>query len=102
MNNQVKLLLTYDVRAGRESAYRRFIVEEFLPQAQEIGLTPTDAWHTAWGKYPSLLLGLVAEDLEAAQRARATPKWQKLIKKLESFTGNLSVRVVHFTGGFQW
>ena len=32
------------------------------PTAQELGLTPSDVWHTAYGNYPARLLGFVAED----------------------------------------
>jgi hypothetical protein len=102
MSEQVKLLIAYDIHAGQENAYRRFIVEEFLPKAQELGLTPTDAWHTAYGRYPSRLLGLVAEDLAAVQRARNTPQWRDLMRQLEGYAVNLTQRVVPFHGGFQW
>jgi hypothetical protein len=102
MGEQVKLLLTFDVRPGRENAFRRFVAEELLPQAQELGLVPTDAWHTAYGKYPNRLIGFVADDLKTAQEARATLQWQNLMKKLESYTENLSQRLVRLRGGFQW
>ncbi len=102
MGEQIKLLVTYDIRAGQENAYRRFILEEFLPQAQELGLTPSDAWHTAYGGYPLRLLGFVANDLESAQAARESQQWQDLIRRLEGYTINLKQRVVPFRGGFQW
>ncbi len=102
MSEQVKLLISYDIRAGHENTYRRFILEEFLPQAQELGLTPTDAWHTAYGRYPLRLLGLVAEDVATVRKARNTPQWHDLIRRLEGYTVNLTQRVVPFHGGFQW
>ena len=102
MSEQVKLLLSFDIRPGQENAYRRFIMEEFLPKAQEIGLTPTDAWHTAYGPYPLRLIGLVADDLPAARRARTTSDWQELMRRLEGYTSRLSQRLVRFRGGFQW
>lgn len=102
MAEQVKLLISYDIRAGQENAYRRFILEDFLPQAQELGLIPSDAWHTAYGSYPLRLLGFVADDLETAQTARATPQWRALIRELAGYTINLKQRLVPFRGGFQW
>ncbi len=102
MDEQVKLLVSYDIRAGQENAYRRFILEEFLPQAQELGLIPSDAWHTAYGRYPLRLLGFIASDLEAARAARATQQWQELIRRLESYTVNLRQKLVPLRGGFQW
>ncbi len=102
MSEQVKLLLSFNIKTGQETPYRRFILEEFLPQAQELGLLPTDAWHTAYGNYPSRLIGFVAEDLPTLRAARNSQRWQGLFKKLEGYTGNLSQRVVPFKGGFQW
>jgi len=102
MSEQVKLLLAYDVKGGRENAYRRFVLEEFLPKAQELGLVPTDAWHTAYGKYPARLLGFVADDLATARTAIAADEWKALIQRLQGYTLNLSQRLVQFRGGFQW
>ena len=102
MSEQVKLLLSFDIRTGRENAYRRFVLEEFLPQAQSLGLTPTDAWHTAYGNYPKRLIGFVADDLETVRGVRATEQWKSLIKKLGGYAGNFSQRVVRLRGGFQW
>ncbi len=102
MSQQVKLLLSFDIRPGSENAYRRFIMEEFLPKAQELGLTPTDAWHTAYGDYPLRLIGLVAENLATAHAAMDHEEWRALMGRLESYTGNLSRRLVPFRGGFQW
>jgi len=102
MSDQVKLLLSFDLRPGRENAYRRFIMEEFLPQAQALGLIPTDAWHTAYGEYPVRLIGLAADDLARVRIARATDEWQGMMEKLEGYVLNLTIRVVPLRGGFQW
>jgi len=102
MSEQVKLLLSYNVRSGHENAYRRFVMEEFLPKAQEMGLTPTDAWHTAYGSYPARLIGFLADDLSTVHRAMETDEWQALMARLEGFTGGLTRRIVRFRGGFQW
>jgi hypothetical protein len=102
MSEQIKLLLSFDIRTGRENAYRRFILEEFLPQAQAMGLVATDAWHTAYGNYPARLIGFVADDFEVVKRVRASDEWQVLMKKLEGYTGNLTERVIPLRGSFQW
>ena len=102
MSEQVKLLLAYNIKPGHENAYRRFVLEEFLPKAQELGLTPTDAWHTAYGSYPARLIGFVADDLHSVHRAVESDEWKSMMKRLEGYTGNVSRRVVRFKGGFQW
>src|SRR5512139_1283644 len=102
MSEQVKLRLSYDFRSVFENAYRRFVLEEFLPKAQELGLTPTDAWHTAYGSYPARLIAFVADDLHSAHRAMESDEWQSMMKRLEVYTGRVARRVVRFKGGFQW
>ena len=102
MSEQVKLLIAYNIRGGSENAYRRFILEEFFPKAQALGLAPNDAWHTAYGKYPLRLIGFVADDLATLRAARTSDEWRQMIKQLETFTLNLSQRVVPFRGSFQW
>lgn len=102
MSERVKLLLTYNIRAGQENAYRRFILEEMLPKAQELGLTPSDAWHTAYGNYPNRLIGFVADDLETAQHALASEEWGGMMSRLQVFTGDVARRLVRLRGGFQW
>ena len=102
MSEQVKLLLTYDILEGQENAYRRFVMEEFLPRAQSLGLAPTDAWYTAYGDYPGRLIGLVAESAVMATTARQSQQWREMIEKLQGFTRNLTQRLVRQSGGFQW
>jgi hypothetical protein len=102
MIDQVKLLLSFDIKGGRENAYRRFVLEELLPKAQELGLVPTDAWHTAYGHYPTRLIGLVADDLVTARAIMAREEWKSLMLRLQEYTLNLSQRLVAYRGGFQW
>ncbi len=102
MSAQVKLLLSYNVRSGKENAYRRFVLEELLPKAQELGLMPTDAWHTAYGNYPTRLIGFAAEDLDTAHTALASDEWDAMMRQLKGYTDELSQRVVPLHGGFQW
>lgn len=99
---QVKLLLSYNIRSGKENAYRRFVLEELLPKAQELGLAPTDAWHTVYGSYPARLVGFAAEDLNAAHTALASDEWDALMRQLKDYTDELSQRLVPLRGGFQW
>jgi hypothetical protein len=92
MIEQVKLLLSFDIQGGRENAYRRFILEEFLPKAQELGLMPTDAWHTAYGKYPTRLIGFVADDLPTARAVLAKTEWKEMMQRLHDYTRRRGTR----------
>ena len=102
MSEQVKLLIAYNIRAGQENTYRRFVLEDLLPQAQELGLVPTDAWHTAYGNYPLRLLGFVADDLAACTggtRHRPVAQPHAAARRLHDKPQPAGGA---FRGGFQW
>ncbi|MBM4459833.1 MAG: hypothetical protein FJ011_19070 [Chloroflexi bacterium] len=102
MSEQIKVLLSFDIRPGYENAYQRFVLEELLPTAQELGLAPTDIWHTAYGKYPDRLIGFVVDELATVRTARESQAWRNVMKGLEKYARNIGVRVVPLRGGFQW
>ena len=42
----LKLLMTWDMIPGREQEYFEFLVREFVPGLQRLGVEPTEAWYT--------------------------------------------------------
>ncbi len=53
----IKLLMSWDIKPGREQEYFEFVVREWVPGLQRIGLEPTDAWYTMYGNSPQILAG---------------------------------------------
>lgn len=97
-----KLLLTYNILLHRQEAYLRFIVDEFIPTLQTLGLTNHGVWHTAYGDYPIRLLVFVSETPEAMQRALESETWNEMEKKLETFVADYNRRVVPNEPFFQF
>jgi hypothetical protein len=97
----VKLLMTWDIVPGREQEYFEFVVREFVPGMQRLGITPTEAWYTTYGKRPQILTGGVTETLKAMQEALITDDWLRLREQLMKFVTNFNFKVVDATGGFQ-
>ena len=97
----VKLLMTWDMVPGREQEYFEFLVREFVPGMQKLGIQPTEAWLTTYGDGPQMLAGGVAETYNAMQLALATPEWTDLQGKLLEFVTNFDSKVVQASGGFQ-
>lgn len=97
----VKLLMSWNIRPGRESEYFEFIVREFGPELAKLGVRPTEAWYTAYGNSPQILTGGVAEDLETLRRIMATEEWQNLKKKLLTYVTDYRQKIVRASGGFQ-
>ncbi len=97
----VKLLMSWNIRAGLEDEYFEFVMEEFAPGLLELGIRPTDAWYTAYGNHPQILTGGVAEDLRSMRQALASPEWRELKLELLTYVRDYSEKTVRASGGFQ-
>lgn len=97
-----KLLISYDIKEHRAEEYYRFIMGEFLPRAQAIGLVMIEGWQTIYGDYSSRLLGFSAESREQMERALLSDDWDSIETKLEEFITNYEKRVVPSKTGFQF
>ncbi|MDF1499206.1 MAG: hypothetical protein P1P76_01885 [Anaerolineales bacterium] len=97
----LKLLMTWDMVPGREQEYFEFLVREFVPGLQRLGVQPTEAWYTTYGDGPQMLAGFVAENHEVMQEALETQEWDSLKAKLFDYVTNFNSKVVRATGGFQ-
>jgi hypothetical protein len=96
-----KLLMSWDIRPGQESAYFEFVVQEFGPGLLKMGVRPTDAWYTYYGDAPQILTGGVTEDIETLRTILGSDDWRKLKRKLLTFVTNYEQKVIRASGGFQ-
>lgn len=102
MDKRVKLLISYDILDDNQQAYYQYVLGEFLPQVQAMGLALTDAWHTAYGDYPVRLLSFVARDHATLNSILAHDDWQRLEDKLKTFVLDYKRRVVPYRDRFQF
>ena len=101
-HQQVKLLVTYDVPVARQEEYYQFVLGEFVPGVQTLGLHMTEVWHTAYGDYPVRLAGYVAQDYETMVTILNAPAFLGLEDRLKKFVLNYRRRIVQLKNGFQW
>jgi hypothetical protein len=97
----VKLLLKWDIKSGQEQPYFEFIMQEFAPGLMRLGLQPTEAWYTVYGKGPQILTGAVTDDLDTMKQILASDDWRDLREKLMAFVANFSYKVIQASGRFQ-
>lgn len=97
----VKLLMSWDIKAGREQSYFEFIVREFAPGLMRMGLQPTEAWYTVYGKAPQILMGAVAKDLATMRRILESDEWHQLRERLLEYVTNLGQKVIRAGSRFQ-
>ena len=97
----VKLLMSWDIRPGRESEYFEFVVSEYAPTLTRLGIQPTEAWYTIYGEGPQILTGAVTEDLKSMREVLGSEEWTALREKLMKFVTNFQQKVVPASGRFQ-
>ena len=98
----LKMLLTYNILPDGQESYMRFVLNEFIPTLQSIGLANVGVWHTAWGDYPIRLLIFIAENAATMTRAVESDAFEQMEGKLKAFVSDYSRRIVPFDPGFQF
>ena len=97
----VKLLMTWDILPGREQEYFEFVVREFIPELQHLGLDPVDAWVTVYGDQPQILASVDVRKGESLQKILVSAEWDGLMVKLNDYVENLELKTVKSKPGFQ-
>ncbi len=97
----IKLIMTWDIKPGRESEHFDWAMKTFVPALMELGLQPVDAWYTVHGDAPQILTGVLAEDRETLREALRSPEWDELQEDLMTYVTNYNQKVVKATGSFQ-
>jgi hypothetical protein len=98
----VKLLMTYDPIPEKRDDYFQFVLGEFVPALEHLGLQMSDAWHTAYGSYPLRLAGFLAPDRETLDRIMASQDFQDLETQFLEYVDNYSRRIVPLRRSFQF
>jgi len=98
----VKLILTYDPVPEKREAYFRYVLGEFVPTLEQMGLTLSEAWHTAYGEYPLRMNGFVASDGSKMDSVLTSEEFRELEARLQEYVINYSRRVVMSRSSFQF
>jgi hypothetical protein len=97
----VKLLMTWDILPGREQEYFEFVVRDFIPAMQRMGMEPSDAWFTLYGDQPQILTGAEMHSVDSLQDILASGDWQSLTQQLLDYVENFEYKIVQARAGFQ-
>ncbi len=97
----VKLVLSFDIRPGSQQVYYQYMISQFIPAAQGMGLQMVDAWHTVYGDYPTRTNCFVGLDLDSMRELLNSPEWRDLEKRLQEYVTGYSWRMIPLREGFQ-
>ncbi len=98
----VKLIMTWDIAPDHDQEYFEFVINEFVPGIQRLGLQPSEAWATVYGDYPQIQVNILGDDLAGVQKAMSTDSWKKLQDKLFGLVQNYSYKIIPSKNGFQF
>ena len=97
----VKLLMTWDILPGREQDYFEFVVRDFIPGLQGLGMEPSDAWYTMYGDQPQIMAAAQIDSMPALRSILGSEGWDGLTGRLLDYVENFDFKVVESRGGFQ-
>lgn len=97
----VKILMRWDIKPEKESEYFEFLVHEFIPALNRLGIADILVWYTAYGDCEQKLAEGTAESIEVMRSVLASEEWVILVDKLQNYVVNFDLKVIEATRGFQ-
>lgn len=97
----IKLLMTWDILPGREQEYFEFLVRDFIPALQNLGMEPSDAWYTMYGDQPQIMAAAQMDTMTALHNILESSDWDNLTGRLLDYVENYDFKVVQARSGFQ-
>ncbi len=102
MSKPAKLILTWDIEPQTESEYFEFMVSEFIPGTNRLGLSDIQAWYTLYGNCEQILFTAIANSPDQMRRILISDTWEKLQTRLSDLVVNFQQKVIEdASGGFQ-
>ncbi len=96
-----KLVMNWDIRPETESEYFEFLVHEFIPGMNRLGIGDIQVWYTTYGECEQKLATGVTPDMALMKTALDSEDWEKMTEKLNSYVTDLHLKVIPATKGFQ-
>jgi len=82
--------------------YYQFVMNEFVPELQNMGLYMAAVWHTAYGEYPIRQIEFLSDSRETIQEVFQSKRWEQLERKLLTFILNYERKLVRYQDRFQF
>ncbi|MCA9958319.1 MAG: hypothetical protein R3E31_01300 [Chloroflexota bacterium] len=96
-----KIIMRWDVRKETESEYFEFLVHEFIPGLNRLGIGDIQVWYTAYGDCEQKLASGVTQSTEQMRQILDSSDWLKLTEQLQRFVNDYSQKMIPATRGFQ-
>ena len=98
------LIMTWDIKPEKEQDYYEFVIREWVPVTNRLGLQMVAAWYTQYSAnsdVPLIRAEGIAEDLSTMRTILESQDWEDIHHKLMDYVENYSHKVVETTGDFR-
>ncbi len=94
----VKLNHYYSIIPEKSDGYDKFMIDDFIPSINELGLNTVAGWSMLIGAYSEIMFESVADDLCSLEKALRHEKYRKLNTRLLNHVRNYKTKVLISTG----
>jgi hypothetical protein len=96
-----KLIMRWDIRPEKESEYFEFLVHEFIPALNKLGIADILVWYTAYGDCEQKLAEGTTESVDQMRSILQSEDWVILTDKLQNYVVDFDLKVIAASRGFQ-
>ncbi|GAB4277307.1 MAG: hypothetical protein Kow0080_28190 [Candidatus Promineifilaceae bacterium] len=100
-NMATKLLMSWNVRPETENEYFEFLVHDFIPGLNRLGITEIQVWYTAFGDCEQKMASGIVPTKEDMAKILKSEEWETLNARLQQFVTDYRHKVINGTRGFQ-
>lgn len=97
----IKLLMRWDILPEKESEYFEFLVHEFIPALNRLGIEDVLVWYTAYGEVEQKLTEGVVPSEEKLHEVLESEDWVTITDKLQTYVTDFEVKAIPASKGFQ-
>ncbi len=98
---KAKLLMRWNIREDSEVEYFEFLINDFIPGMNKLGLRNIEVWFTAYGDCEQKMASGMMETAVSMQSLVAANKWGHLTDALTEFVYDYDEKIIPATQGFQ-
>jgi hypothetical protein len=98
---EYKIHIAFNIRRTQVEEYYRFVLGEYLPTLQSMGLRLLFVWQIEYGDYPERLLEFACADAETLNSILNSARWHRLEERLQSYTTDYARKLFYFADRFQ-
>ena len=97
----IKLLMRWNILPEKESEYFEFLVHEFIPSLNRLGVEDILVWYTAYGDVEQKLAEGVVASEEKMHEILNSEEWIIVTDKLQSYVIDYNLKAIEASKGFQ-